>query len=45
MFESGPPLLRGAATEAVKKWRFPRNSAGQQVEAMMEFDLNCPKTK
>jgi TonB family protein len=44
-FESGPPLLRGAATEAVKKWRFPPNSAGQQIEATMEFDLNCPKTK
>jgi hypothetical protein len=43
-FESGNPLLRGVVTEAVEKWRFPINSAGQQVEATIEFNLNCPKT-
>jgi protein TonB len=45
IFESGSPLLRGAATEAVKKWRFPSDSAGEEVEARMEFNLNCPKPK
>jgi hypothetical protein len=43
-FESGNPLLRGVVTDAVKKWRFPNNSAGQQIEATIEFSLNCPRT-
>jgi hypothetical protein len=41
-FESGHPLLRGVVTEAVNRWRFPIDSAGQQIEATIEFMLNCP---
>jgi hypothetical protein len=42
IFESGHPLLRGAVADAVNRWRFPKDSAGQQVEAKIEFILNCP---
>jgi hypothetical protein len=42
-FESGHPLLRGAVEEAVKHWRYPTTSAGQQIYATIEFILNCPK--
>ncbi len=41
-FESGPLLLRGAVTAAVNQWRFPKNSSGIQIEATIEFVLNCP---
>lgn len=41
-FESGHPLLRGAVTEAVKRWSYPKSSAGQEIEATIEFALNCP---
>jgi hypothetical protein len=41
-FESGHPLLRGAVAEAVKRWRYPKASAGQQIKATIEFILNCP---
>jgi TonB family protein len=41
-FESGHPLLRGAVTEAAKHWRFPKDSAGKQIEATIQFILNCP---
>jgi hypothetical protein len=41
-FESGHPLLRGVVTEAVNRWRFPKDSTGQQIEATIEFRLNCP---
>jgi hypothetical protein len=41
-FESGHPLLRGVVTEAVNRWRFPKDSAGQQIGATIEFILNCP---
>jgi hypothetical protein len=40
-YESGPPLLRGAVTKAVTGWKFPRESAHQQVQATIEFALNC----
>lgn len=42
-FESGHPLLRGAVTDAVNHWTFPKDSAGQQINAKLEFILNCPK--
>jgi hypothetical protein len=41
-FKSGHPLLRGSVTEAVKRWRFPKDSAGQEIDATIEFVLNCP---
>lgn len=45
VFGSGHPLLRGAVADAVKTWRFPRDAAGQQVDAAVEFKLNCPRKK
>ena len=41
-FESGHPLLHGAVTEALNHWRFPKDSAGKQIEATVQFTLNCP---
>jgi TonB-like protein len=41
-FESGHPLLRGAVAEAVSKWKFSGGSVGQQIEAAIQFSLNCP---
>jgi Gram-negative bacterial TonB protein C-terminal len=41
-FESGHPLLRGAVAEAVNRWRFPKDSAGQEIDSKIEFVLNCP---
>jgi hypothetical protein len=41
-FESGHPLLRGVVEEAVKHWKYPKTSAGQQIHATIEFILNCP---
>jgi hypothetical protein len=40
-FVSGSPLLRGAVTNAVASWEFPKGAAGQQVQATIEFKLNC----
>ena len=40
--ESGPPLLRRIATNAVSQWRFPAEDSGQLMHAMIYFDLNCP---
>jgi hypothetical protein len=42
VFVSGPPLLRGAVNNAVASWKFPESEAGQQVQATIEFKLNCP---
>jgi len=39
---SGHALLRQAVEAAVKKWRFPKEATGQQVEAVVEFKQNCP---
>lgn len=45
VFESGNPLLRGTVENLVRNWKFPKDSTGQQIEATIEFSLNCPKTK
>lgn len=42
-FEIGHPLLQRAVREAISGWKFPTNSAHQQVHATIEFALNCPK--
>jgi Gram-negative bacterial TonB protein C-terminal len=42
-FLGGPRLLQGAVEEATKHWRFPKSSAGQRIQAFIEFKLNCPK--
>jgi hypothetical protein len=40
---SGHTLLWPAVKDAASKWRFPKNAAGQQVQATFEFKLNCSK--
>jgi outer membrane biosynthesis protein TonB len=42
-FESGHPLLRRAVKEAVSGWRFPADAIRNEVQATIEFALNCPK--
>ncbi len=39
--ESGNPLLRAAATNAVGEWKFPAEDAGQLMHVMIDFNLNC----
>ena len=41
-FESGHPLLRGAAEAAVNSWKFAQSAANQVVVATIEFEANCP---
>lgn len=43
--ESGHPMLRGAAEEAVGKWKFPKDATGQTIHAAIEFATNCPTKK
>lgn len=38
----GPPMLRAAALQAVKGWRFPVSSSSTAVKTTIRFDLNCP---
>jgi TonB family protein len=38
---AGHPLLRAAAQDAIGKWRFPTSAAGQRLQAVFEFALNC----
>jgi hypothetical protein len=40
-FEAGHPLLQGMVAEALKTWRFPSDAFNQQVQAKIEFALNC----
>lgn len=42
-FEGGPVLFHEAVKTAVSKWRFPRDASGQQIQATIEFGLNCSK--
>lgn len=42
-FESGHPLLREAVKKAVSGWRFPKDAPSRQIEATIEFTLNCPR--
>lgn len=41
-FDSGSPLLRGVVKEAVSSWRFTEEAFNQQVQATVDFALNCP---
>jgi periplasmic protein TonB len=41
-FDSGPGLLRGGVKAAVSSWRFTEEAFNQQVQATVDFDLNCP---
>jgi hypothetical protein len=42
-FHSGSPLLRGAVEEAVSNWKFSEEAFNKQVQATVDFSLNCPK--
>ncbi len=42
LVDGGHPMLRGVVEQAVADWKFPKWSAGQQVQATIEFKLNCP---
>lgn len=42
-WKSGSPLLRKATEQAVNKWVFPVKAASQQIDAVLEFNTNCPK--
>jgi len=42
-FDSGSPLLRSAVKEAASAWRFTDEASNQQVQATVDFALNCPK--
>jgi hypothetical protein len=40
-----PDLFQNAVKAAVAEWKFPKSSAGQQIQAAIEFHLNCPQNK
>jgi hypothetical protein len=40
---TGNRLLQGAVVDAIKNWRFPKEAAGEEIEATFEFAFNCPK--
>lgn len=42
-YKAGPPPLRGATEDAVRKWTFPPEAVGQEIDAILEFNTNCPK--
>jgi len=42
-FNNGSPLLRVAVKEVVSGWRFTKEAFNQQVQATVDFALNCPK--
>ncbi len=41
--ESGHPMLRETVKRAVADWKFPKEGAGQKVQASIGFKTNCPK--
>ncbi len=41
VFDSGPPLLRRSVENAVSEWKFPEGAFNQQIEATINFALNC----
>jgi TonB family protein len=44
-FTDGKVMLRNSVASAVSSWKFPVDAAGQHVEAVIQFDLNCPSAK
>jgi TonB family protein len=42
-FDSGSPLLRGVVKQAVSNWRFSEEAFNKQVQATVDFSLNCPR--
>lgn len=42
-FENGHPMLRSAVEKAVSSWKFPKESAGREIQATVEFNPNCQR--
>ena len=40
---SGHALLKQAVLDAIAEWKLPVVSAGQTVQAIIEFSTNCPR--
>jgi TonB family protein len=43
VFDGGTPILQEAVRKAVGGWRFAKDAIGQEIQATIEFNLNCPK--
>lgn len=41
---SGHPMLIGSVKNAVERWRFAKDAAGQQIHGSVKFGMNCPST-
>lgn len=37
------PLFQGTTEDAIRKWRFPKEAAGQQINVVIEFNTNCQR--
>jgi hypothetical protein len=35
------PLLRGTVEEMAARWQFPKEAAGQEIQAVLRFQTNC----
>lgn len=40
--EAGHPLLRQAATDAARRWEFPKGEPNRETQVTISFILNCP---
>jgi len=40
--EGGHPFLQRVVQDSIGHWKFPKNAVSQQVEATIQFALNCP---
>lgn len=45
VYSAGPPFLSAATTEAISRWKFAPEVAGQHVEVKLNFDPNCVAKK
>jgi hypothetical protein len=41
VFLTGNRFLQAAVGDAIKSWKFPRDSSSQQIRASISFELNC----
>jgi outer membrane biosynthesis protein TonB len=37
------PLFQGATEDAIRKWNFPKEAAGQRIEVVIDFKTNCQR--
>lgn len=42
---SGHRLLQKQVEATIAGWKFPREAAGQEIQATIEFKMNCPSTQ